>query len=216
MLLPILIITIIDKIISYLASIKKKFKLIHKNSYFHTKIHTSILKSIQNKTRLPYKKNHRNPYQKSIPLFLLLFFFFFFSSFLPSSLLGLHVEALKCETKNEIFLVSYSFILNFSFYCNRVLQLLTICISTLCYFYNSIPSSSIMTSISFLTNYKFVLVSCKIFGFLNFHVWHLNYEKFKLCLQNTLNMPKMIRVYFEVLQAYLILLIYLYVLYLFL
>ena len=57
-----------------------------------------------------------------------------------------------------------------------------------------------MTSISFLTNYKFVLVYCKIFGFLNFHVSHLNYEKFKLCLQNTLNMPKMIRVYFGVLQ----------------
>ena len=59
-----------------------------------------------------------------------------------------------------------------------------------------------MTSISFLTNYKFVLVSYKIFGFLNFHVSHLNYEKFKLCLQNTLNMPKTIRVYFGVLHPY--------------
>ena len=29
---------------------------------------------------------------------------------------------------------------------------------------------------------------------------HLNYEKFKLCLQNTLNMLKTIRVYFGVLQ----------------
>ena len=112
-----------------------------------------------------------------------------------------YVGALKCETKNEIFLVSSSFILNLSFYCNRVLQLLTICISNLCYFYNSIPSSYITTSISFLKNYKFVLMSSKIFGFLNFHVSHLNYETFKLCLQNTLNMPKTIRVYFGVLQS---------------
>ena len=53
-----------------------------------------------------------------------------------------------------------------------------------------------MTFISFLPNYKFVLVSCKIFGFLNFHVSHLNYETFKLCLQNTLNMSKTTKVYF--------------------
>ena len=57
-----------------------------------------------------------------------------------------------------------------------------------------------MTFISFLPNYKFVLVSCKIFEFLNFHVSHLNYKTFKLCLQNTLNMSKMTRVYFGVLQ----------------
>ena len=43
-------------------------------------------------------------------------------------------------------------------------------------------------------------MSCKISGFLNFHVSHLNYEKFKLCLQNTLNTLKMTRVYFGVLH----------------
>ena len=58
-----------------------------------------------------------------------------------------------------------------------------------------------MTYISSLPNYKFVLVSCKIFGFLNFHVSHLNHETFKLCLQNTLNMSKKTRVYFRVLQT---------------
>ena len=39
-------------------------------------------------------------------------------------------------------------------------------------------------------------MSCTISGFLNFHVLHLNYEKFNLCLQNTLNMSKTTRVYF--------------------
>ena len=58
-----------------------------------------------------------------------------------------------------------------------------------------------MTFISFLPNYKFVIVSCKIFGFLNFHVSHLNHETFKLCLQNTLNMSKTTRVYFRVLNS---------------
>ena len=43
-------------------------------------------------------------------------------------------------------------------------------------------SSYIMTSISFLTNYKFALVSCKIFGFLNFHISHLNYKKIQIML----------------------------------
>ena len=43
-------------------------------------------------------------------------------------------------------------------------------------------------------------MSCKISGFLNFHVSLLNYETFKLCLQNTLNMSKTTRVYFGVLQ----------------
>ena len=44
-------------------------------------------------------------------------------------------------------------------------------------------------------------MSCKISGFLNFHVSHLNYEKFKLFLQNILNTLKTTRVYFGVLQA---------------
>ena len=43
-------------------------------------------------------------------------------------------------------------------------------------------------------------MSCTISGFLNFHVSHLNYEKFNLCLQNTLNMSKTTRVYFGALQ----------------
>ena len=58
-----------------------------------------------------------------------------------------------------------------------------------------------MNFLSFLPIYKFVLVSCKISGFLNFHVSHLNHEMFKLCLQNTLNMSKMTKVYFGVLQC---------------
>ena len=51
------------------------------------------------------------------------------------------------------------------------------------------------------TNYNFVLKYCKISGFLNFHFSHLIYEKFNLCLQNTLNMSKMTRVYFGALQG---------------
>ena len=57
-----------------------------------------------------------------------------------------------------------------------------------------------MTFISHFDNFNFSLVSFKISGFLNFHVSHLNYEKFKLYLQNTLNTLKTTRVYFEVLQ----------------
>ena len=59
-----------------------------------------------------------------------------------------------------------------------------------------------MTFIFFLPNYKFVLVSCKISWFLNFHVSHLNQETFKLCLQNILNMSKTTRVYFGVLHMF--------------
>ena len=76
--------------------------------------------------------NSKDPYLWKTSLLLLLLLLFFFFSF--SSFLGLHIGALKCETKNEIFLVSSSFILNFSFYCNKVLQLLTICISISHYF----------------------------------------------------------------------------------
>ena len=58
-----------------------------------------------------------------------------------------------------------------------------------------------MAFISFFLNYKFALVSCTNSEFSNFYVLHLNYEKFKLCLQNTLNMSKTIRVYLRVLQC---------------
>ena len=51
-----------------------------------------------------------------------------------------------------------------------------------------------------MENYIFALKYCTIFGFLNFHVSHLNHEKFKLCLQNTLNMSKTTRVYYGALQ----------------
>ena len=52
----------------------------------------------------------------------------------------------------------------------------------------------------FLTNYTFVLKSCKIFGFLNFYIFVFNLRRFNLWLQNTLNMLKTIRVYFDILH----------------
>ena len=64
-------------------------------------------------------------------------------------------------------------------------------------------ASSLINSLllcPFSINYKFELMSCTISGFLNFNVSHLNYEKFNLCLQNTLNMLKTTRVYFGVLH----------------
>ena len=36
--------------------------------------------------------------------------------------------------------------------------------------------------------------------FIRFHILHLNYEKFKINLQNTLNIPKTTKVYFGVLH----------------
>ena len=54
--------------------------------------------------------------------------------------------------------------------------------------------------VPFLTIYNFVFMSCTISMLLNFHVSHLNYEKFNLCLQNTLNMLKTTRVYFGALH----------------
>ena len=42
---------------------------------------------------------------------------------------------------------------------------------------------------------------CLFPGFRNFHVLNLNCEKFKLYLQNTLNMMKTTRVYFGVLHG---------------
>ena len=58
-----------------------------------------------------------------------------------------------------------------------------------------------MTSMPLLANYIFALISCTNYEFSNFQALHLNYEKFKLCLQNTLNMSKTTRVYFGVLQV---------------
>ena len=55
-----------------------------------------------------------------------------------------------------------------------------------------------MIFVSNLTNYNFTLA---YFQVLKFHVLHLNYENFKLYLQNTLNMLKTTRVYFGVLQG---------------
>ena len=57
-----------------------------------------------------------------------------------------------------------------------------------------------MTFRPLFTNYNFVLKYCTISGFLNFHFSHLIYEKLNLCLQNTLNMSKMTRVYFGALH----------------
>ena len=44
-------------------------------------------------------------------------------------------------------------------------------------------------------------MSCKIFRVSHFPCFTFRLRKFKLCLQNTLNMPKTTRVYFGVLQA---------------
>ena len=48
---------------------------------------------------------------------------------------------------------------------------------------------------------KFHFYPCLFPVFRNFHVLNLNYENFKLYLQNTLNMLKTTMVYFGVLQA---------------
>ena len=58
-----------------------------------------------------------------------------------------------------------------------------------------------MTLYHVLTNSTFTLESCTNSGFQNFHVLNLNYEKFKLYLQNTLNKLKTTKVYFGVLQT---------------
>ena len=81
-----------------------------------------------------------------------------------------------------------------------VLQLLLISITS--YLISTLTSNFINSCLGcpFLDNYNFVLKSCTIFGFLNFHFSHLIYEKFNLCLQNTINMLKTARVYFGVLQ----------------
>ena len=48
---------------------------------------------------------------------------------------------------------------------------------------------------------KLQIYPCLFPGFLNFHVLNLNCEKFKLYIQNTLNMLKTTRVYFGVLHV---------------
>ena len=59
-----------------------------------------------------------------------------------------------------------------------------------------------MNFVSQFEKLQITLVSCTNSGFLRFHVLHLNYEKFKLYLQNTLNMPKMIRCIFRGVTRY--------------
>ena len=57
-----------------------------------------------------------------------------------------------------------------------------------------------MTFMSHLTNYKLTLAYLLQIPDFSKFMFELNYEKFKLYLQNTLNMLKMTRVYFGVLQ----------------
>ena len=51
-----------------------------------------------------------------------------------------------------------------------------------------------------VVNYHFTLSSLINFRIYRFRVSHLTHETFKLCLRNTLNMSKTVRVYFGVLQ----------------
>ena len=55
---------------------------------------------------------------------------------------------------------------------------------------------------TFISHFDKLQISpCLFPGFQNFHVLNLNCKRFKLYLQNTLNMLKMTRVYFGVLQV---------------
>ena len=92
------------------------------------------------------------------------------------------------------------FIVKLSLICLIVLPLLLIALQFLLFPLWPLILSTYDFYVPFLSIYNFVLMSCT-FGFLNFHVSYLNYEKFNLCLQNTLNMSKTTRVYFGVLQA---------------
>ena len=141
-------------------------------------------------------------------LFLFLFFFFF------PSLLSLSPGSLSLETQNiryfdpplrpclaksnkTHFWVKSLYLL-FSPPLSLFLQF------NLCYFHFGLSSYKFISFRPLFTNYNFVLKYCTIFGFLNFHVLHLNHETFKLCLQNTLNMSKTTRVYFGALQKQLV------------
>ena len=70
----------------------------------------------------------------------------------------------------------------------------------LCYFYNSLSSSYLMTFIFFFNKLHFY--PCILYKFLvsQFSCIELNYEKFKLYEQNTLDTFKTTRVYFRVLH----------------
>ena len=108
------------------------------------------------------------------------------------------------ETKNELFLVSLPFLsLNLPLFAFLVLPHSLIRINV--YVISTLASNLINSCLLclFWINYNFVLKSCKISGFLNFHFSHLIYENFNLYLQNTLNMWKTTRVYFGVLHLYL-------------
>ena len=57
-----------------------------------------------------------------------------------------------------------------------------------------------MTFKSLIGQITILSLSLVNFRVSRFHVSHLTHETFKLCLQNTLNMSKTVRVYFEALQ----------------
>ena len=108
---------------------------------------------------------------------------------------------LSClETKMSYFCLSPLFIIQLYFIYLLVLPHSINCINI--YVISTLASNNdnLWLLCPLLTNYNFVLMSCTISWFLNFHVLYLNYEKFNLCLQNTLNMLKTTRVYFGVLQ----------------
>ena len=95
---------------------------------------------------------------------------------------------------------SYPNLIKFSFYYTLVLKLPSICAIT--YAISIIISSSyLMTFISCFEKFHFYPYFLYKFRVCSFDVLNLNYEKFKLYLQNTLNMLKMIRLYFGVLQT---------------
>ena len=93
------------------------------------------------------------------------------------------------------------FIIKISFICLISPPLLYYLHYHLYYFHFGLSSYQLMTFRPLFTNYNFVLKYCTIFGFLNFHFLHLIYEKFNLCLQNTLNMSKTTKVYFGALHV---------------
>ena len=103
--------------------------------------------------------------------------------------------------KNELFLSPFIFIIKLSFICLISPPSLYYLHYHLYYFHFGLSSYQLMTFRPLFTNYNFVLKYCTISGFLNFHFSYLIYEKFNLCLQNTLNMSKTTRVYFGVLQS---------------
>ena len=70
----------------------------------------------------------------------------------------------------------------------------------LCYFHFGLKSCQFMTFKSLFGQFTILSLSFVTFRVSRFHVSYLTHETFKLSLQNTLNMSKMTRVYFGVLQ----------------